>query len=95
MQITLWVNCDGSTYIATPKADVEAHRRVRLGHITSDEDNFCVAFTIPALSKYNKAGFATRQEAICYEQGIINRHLAEHLPELFKNGENSNHEEDV
>lgn len=83
MKITIWVEPDGATYIATPDTNIEAKQRIRLGHISQEKGIYAVAFQVPCLQGYNKGGFASRGEAISYEQDIINEHLTEYLHELF------------
>lgn len=89
MKITLWIECDGTVYIATPTTDIENKRRIRIGHIENTGSTYSVAFQVPCLQAFDKSGFATRNEAVSYEQEIINMHLTMHLRELFQKGENN------
>ena len=82
MLITLFTEPDGSVYLVSPKAENSAIKTNRLGNILQHEGIYNVEFVLPDLAQFNKSGFTTRDEAICYEQEIINKHLAELLVNL-------------
>ncbi len=49
----------------------------RMGNILSDNGNYSVTFLDEDLSKYNKTAFSTYDEAVAYEQDILDTHLHE------------------
>ena len=51
----------------------------RFGKIIADNNGFAVKFCEPALGLYDKQGFKTREDAVAYEQDILDKHLAEYM----------------
>lgn len=84
MKITVLAYPNGDILVTKPSLDenLEAtlgtpQKTIRVGKIILDNNLYKTEFQLEALSSYNRGGFHSRDEAIAYEQGILDAHLAE------------------
>ena len=86
MKMTLLAYPNGDVLITKPHRDRdissdvgEAQSVTRVGTIVECDGIYNTEFQLDELKVYNKRGFHSRDEAIAYEQDILDTHLAEIL----------------